>query len=128
MKKILVLFLVISSISSLLITGWIVQAGISKPTQTLVVEFEYAGRFEVVYTHHGISESKIVFGEHQVLIFRNIKEPWSISFFAQRIDNAEAPLYVYIKTLEGETVFSTVLATRESVLNIDCTNTCNITT
>ena len=95
-------------------------------SQSLVVEFEYAGRFEVVFTHHEVSETFLCLGKKQVLISRNIGEEWGVSFFVQRLDYAPNPVFIYIKTLDDVTIFRTVLASHDSFLNIDCASICEI--
>jgi hypothetical protein len=126
-NKLLVYTIALISLSSLILTGILVKNGLSNQTQSVVVEFEYAGRFEIVHTHHGVSETFLGFGKHQMLISRTIGEHWGISFFAQRLDGAEMPLFVFVKTLDGDTVFSTVLASQDSFLNMDCTTLCEFT-
>jgi hypothetical protein len=126
MNKILVYTFTALSCASLLLTGLLVINESKDQTQSLVVEFEYAGRFEVIYTHHGIPETKMCFGVHHVYISRNINEHWNVSFMVNKMETGASPLFVHIKTLDGNTIYRTVLANQESVLFMDCSTICDI--
>jgi hypothetical protein len=94
--------------------------------QSLIIEFEYAGRFEIVTTHHGVSETTTRLGLYQVLISRNIGEPWEISFIQHKLEIEDFPIYMSIQTLSGEIIYSSVLVAQESMIDIDCVAECNV--
>ena len=100
MKKILVYILLGLSVSSLVLTGVVVRGGLTSKTQRLIVEFQNAGRFEVVATHHEISETYICTGIKQVYVSRMVGEHWGVSFCVQKLEISNSPLYVFIKTLD----------------------------
>ena len=90
------------------------------------MRFEYAGRFDVIMTHHGISETATRLGLHQVYVSRTVGEPWEISFIIYKHDSGATPMYVDIKTLEGDLIYRSVIVTKESVIDIDCIRECNV--
>ena len=115
------------SLSSLVLTGVLVRGALVSNTQHLIVEFQNSGRFEVVYTHHEFSEAILCTGIKQVHISRTIGEPWKISFCVQKLEINHSPVYVYIKQLNGDVIYNTVLAGTDGYLHLDCSTICDIT-
>ena len=126
-RKILNIVAVFSLISMLL-SGVLILQKNQTEKQSLVMRFEYAGRFDVIMTHHGVTETSTRLGLHQVFVSRTVGEPWEISIFTYKHDNDAIPMYVNIKTLEGELIHQSVIITREGLLDIDCINECNVIT
>ena len=126
MKKNLVYLLVGFSILSLILSGILIHQGSQNQQQSLIIEFEYAGRFEIVITHHGVSAVTTRLGLYQVFITRNIGEPWEISFIQHKLEIENMPMYVSIQTLGGEILYSSVLVAQESTIDIDCVAECNV--
>ena len=127
MEKKITLTLIIISTISILLTGQIISESINTETQRLIIQFEYAGRFEVIYTHNQVSESVTKLGIHQIYVSRRINEPWEIYFTVSKIDSVKAPLFIYIRTMEGEEIYRMVLSKQEGYLNMDCNTVCEIT-
>ena len=127
MNKLIVYTLVGLSLLSLSLTGVIVSQGLSIQTENLIVEFEFAGRFEVIYSHHGITQTSLALGIQQIPIARNIGEHWEITFIVQKMEVSSSPLFVYLKTLDGEIIYSTNVVEQDGILDLDCETLCTIT-
>ncbi len=126
MNKLVVYVLVGLSVLSLSLTGVIVSQGLTIQKEHLVVEFEFAGRFEVIYSHHGIIQTSLALGIQQIAIERNIGEHFEISFIVQKIEVSSSPLIARIKTLDGEIIYSTNVVEQDGVLDLDCETLCAI--
>lgn len=122
MKKTHIGLLLAFSFACLALTGIIIKG--AQPNQEYLVEFLCSGRYEIVYVHHGFSEVITTTGVHQVFISRNIDEPWGVSFSVTKYEISNTPLYVSIKTLEGETVYNTAVAGHDGYLFMDCKLIC----
>lgn len=127
MDKTLVCALMVLSCSSLFLTGVLVEQDSLNQTQYLVIEFEHAGRYEIFYNPHGVPETVMSLGVQKILVSRTVGEHWEVSFSANRLDGNLSPLFVRIKTLEGDTIYDSVLEKENSVLELDCIEICNIT-
>ena len=114
------------SFITLLLSGIIIRQGAQNQHQSLIIEFEYAGRFEIVSSHHGVTETTMRLGLLQVFITRTIGEPWEISFIQRKLEIVNIPMYVSIQTLDGEILYSSVLVTQETMIDIDCITECNV--
>ena len=125
-RKIVFVILVISSFS-ILLTGKIISDGVKTETQHLVIQFEFSGRFELVYTHRDVSETVTKLGIHQIYVTRKVNQPWEIFFMISKLDSFEAPLFVFIKTLDGEEIFRIILIEQEGYIDLDCNSICEVT-
>jgi hypothetical protein len=128
MNRKTLIILAVFSISSIILSGVLIQQGRQIVNQSFVLKFEYAGRFDVVMTHHGVSETATRLGLHEVYVSRIVGEPWEISFFTYKHDNDAIPMYLNIKTVQGELIHRSVILSRESSIDIDCINECNVNT
>lgn len=124
MKRIHICLLLTFSFACLALTGIIVTKG-AQSNQEYLVEFLCSGRYEIVYVHHGVSEVITTIGVHQVFISRRFDEPWDVSFSVTKYEKRNIPLYVSIKTLEGETVYRTAVAGHDGYLFMDCRLICD---
>ena len=93
-------------------------------THQLIVEFKASGRFELVYTHNGLSETNTAYGLHQVYVSRFSNEPWNTHFIVNKGEYQNFPVYVCIKSMKNEILYTTVMSSRESYLALDCKDIC----
>jgi hypothetical protein len=116
-------YLIGFSLISLMISGVFIQQD-RKITQNLIVEFENAGLFEVTMTQRGVTNSITRFG-YYLVISRYIDMPWDVSFVARMLEYDPSPLYVKVKTMDGEIIHRTVLVDKDSTLIINCIRLCS---
>lgn len=126
MNKLQTLGLFSLSLTLTIILSLVIVGGLNNNTQELVIVFEYPGPFEIVQTHSGVTDVIPCFGYKEVLISRIVPESWDTHFYTTRRDLNDAPMYIYVKTIDGETLESLVLVGHESVLNIDCQEVCRL--
>lgn len=126
MNKLLASGLFTLSLTLTVVLGFVIVGGLDDGTQDLIIAFEYSGPFEVVYTHGGLTDVIPCFGYKEVYISRVVGESWDTHFYTARRDLSDSPMYVYIRTLDGETLDSLVIVGRESVLNISCQEACSL--
>jgi hypothetical protein len=126
-KKVLWGLLIALSLTSVLLCGRIIAQGTIKKSQNLVVEFKSSARFEIVYTHEGVSESISSTGIHEVYISRNLDEHWGIYFIVQKQFEEQYPVYVSIMNLDRDVLYSTVVSASDGYLAMDCKYICDKT-